>query len=927
MSNKKTAEKKYFFTTDHIKETSAGRFVTQDEKNILNKLINNGTGTILGKDGREIELRVAADHIQWRYKDNEQTADEDWIILISLDSLKGADGATPDMSNYYTQIQTDEKITAAISGVGGGSTPGQSISDWKPLYDYKKNDLISYDNKLYLVITDFTSAEEFMYDTATMFLVTARSTGNGIQFWEPNTNYKVDDVIYFNNMLYRVNKGHQTGAMFARDNLSLIVTDHNATDGIQGEGVDYFHLTAKQNTFLNNFSESFGKLTYKGALTGNMNTAVYDKNENGIVDKAETLLGLNMSVQDLNDLKDTTTTLQTKVDAFSKGMVFKGEVATREALNAISSMVEGHTYIVSSDETQNNNRTYYIYQSQTWLCLGDFSIKVRNFVTEPINLSTETIGILKDSKIESTIARKTDLHAHSNLDLLSTYTQTEASIKSAVDKAHNHPQLSVINKFSENGSGDLLFNGKPISQSAGGGIYDLSDFTTDDLVDYPNKRYVTNAEKLDIAKIPTINTGLNNATTNLNTVMGKIPASVNASNPIMTSKDVDATINSLTLESLSNVTSPLKTGEYLVVDASGKITTSANGKNGSLSISDKNNNSYQFISKLKFNKATIATDTTDADTFVVTPDTLYSTDMADMPTEYSHNMFLVADANTKSYVQRNIDDFTAKLGNKSVEVALDSWSDGACEIIHGLSSECLIVAAYENKAKVDVEYVIVNENTIKLISETPKEITVVINSTQGTVSNATIGASNPIVVTSAMFIDDKIQRTDKTYSSSKIESSLAECVKKVNVYTKAETDAKYGLKTYEHAHDNTTVLSSFKDLDGKLYYGKKEIFTDFNPTTFVKKFNGLAYATPELLIDTSQILVESGIRMINAAQILMKNNSATEVAHLIVNEGDITIVNVELAPGESQQYQLGISPDIRITVNGEINANYTLTGF
>ena len=45
-----------------------------------------------GINGREVEFRKSATHIQWRYVDDSQTEDENWANLISLSELKGNPG-------------------------------------------------------------------------------------------------------------------------------------------------------------------------------------------------------------------------------------------------------------------------------------------------------------------------------------------------------------------------------------------------------------------------------------------------------------------------------------------------------------------------------------------------------------------------------------------------------------------------------------------------------------------------------------------------------------------------------------------------------------------------------------------------------------------------------------------------------------------
>lgn len=75
----------------------------------------DGEDGLPGADGREVELQATSTHIQWRYEGGE------WVDLIALDDLKGADGAPGP------QGEKGEKGDAG-PGVAAGGTTGQVLA-------------------------------------------------------------------------------------------------------------------------------------------------------------------------------------------------------------------------------------------------------------------------------------------------------------------------------------------------------------------------------------------------------------------------------------------------------------------------------------------------------------------------------------------------------------------------------------------------------------------------------------------------------------------------------------------------------------------------------------------------------------------------------------------------------------------------------
>ena len=88
-------------TTPHIDTETGNWFIGET---------NTGVKAA-GTDGREIELNVTTDYIQWQYK-----GDSEWTDLIPLSSLKGADGATWHKGTTLTTTNLTVDVADAKNG-------------------------------------------------------------------------------------------------------------------------------------------------------------------------------------------------------------------------------------------------------------------------------------------------------------------------------------------------------------------------------------------------------------------------------------------------------------------------------------------------------------------------------------------------------------------------------------------------------------------------------------------------------------------------------------------------------------------------------------------------------------------------------------------------------------------------------------------
>ena len=190
--------------------------------------------------------------------------------------------------------------------------------------------------------------------------------------------------------------------------------------------------------------------------------------------------GQTATVAEINFLTGVKSNIQTQIDNLGKSMTMYGVFGTKADLLASTTPtpVDGNTAIVIADEDNNNKQMTYIYiaSNSAWTQVAESSVTVRDFTTEPINLATETTGILHKSKIDTAIARLADVLDKATYkgtgdgivkqaDKLTGLTATIAALNQAVTDSHAHSNKAVLDKIVSNGigSGFLADNGKYIS--------------------------------------------------------------------------------------------------------------------------------------------------------------------------------------------------------------------------------------------------------------------------------------------------------------------------------------------------------------------------------------------------------------------------------------------------------------------------------
>ena len=698
------------------------------------------------------------------------------------------------------------------------------------------------------------------------------------------------------------------------------------------------------------------------------------KNINGNL-VATTLDGLTTTIAELNSLHGITGNIQEKLNSLAGIISLKdNHKATYADLNITTGMIQGDSYIVDADETQGGEQTWYTYNNKKWVCLGVISASTRDFLVNPLNVITESTGIYKEPRIDPLIARKSDIpiipnlsllanytqtdtdladavakkHEHANKALLDMYTQTDVDLTEAVSKKHDHANKSVIDNFSEGSDGKPLYKGNPITSSgSGSGISDLSTFSTADLKDTTNYRYVTDAEKANLRNLSTVAATQTNINNTLSTITNEISSSASNSNKLITTNEVETKINNVKFVNLADVDHKVKPSSFIVTNSTGTQITYLNSIESMIKIqkiTDKDGVDYFDIPSIKFKNMT-GVQNSDGD-LELTLQNLFTTDLKDMPAVYDNGKVLVANSSLQAYELKDIETLTNSKENFTKLIMQTDWDHDstlgiyAYSVPHGLNSKNLIIGmvdGFDNSIN-NVTWQIIDGNTVMFKSTTGDAIRVVINCSQGSTGSGTGGTGGATTVNSSDFIDDNRVRTDKTYSSSKIITTLNNYAPKSTVYTKIESNALYASKLNEHIHTNMSILNKIaEDSNGNMYFGDQKILTNLKPYTYQKHWDKENYITSTLLVDVNTIFNTNKYNAILSTEFTIQNNIvsvdektdalAENQVHLVVIDNSIVVLDVLIPPTSVQKYLLGISPNVQIMVQGQFSSNYYLTAY
>ena len=216
---------------------------------------------------------------------------------------------------------------------------------------------------------------------------------------------------------------------------------------------------------------------YLNELIDNSTIEVDVNNDCLVVKKID---GQTATVAEINFLTGVTANVQEQINNLGKSMTMYGVFGTKADLLASVSPapVDGNTAIVITDEDNNNKQMTYIYiaSNSAWTQVAESSVTVRDFTTNPIDLDTETTGILSKDKIDTAIARLADVLDKATYvgsadgivkqaDMLTGLAYTITALNDAIKDSHTHTNKTALDKIVSNGLGSnfLADNGKYIS--------------------------------------------------------------------------------------------------------------------------------------------------------------------------------------------------------------------------------------------------------------------------------------------------------------------------------------------------------------------------------------------------------------------------------------------------------------------------------
>ena len=273
-----------------------------------------------------------------------------------------------------------------------------------------------------------------------------------------------------------------TTPQFTIGNVTTVQSDEPASANITGTSANpILNLNipkGKDGSDINSSDEKV-KLTssssdahYLEDFIDNSTIEIDSINNKLIVKKIE---GLNVTAAEINFLSGITSNIQEQIDSLGKSMTMYGVFDTKADLLASLSPapVDGNTAIVVVDETNENKQMTYIYiaSSSTWTKVAESTISIRNFITNPIDLDSETFGILKKEKIDNAIARLSDVLDKTtykgssdgvvkSADTIKDLIYTISELNNCISNSHAHINKQTLDKIIENGLGNRILTDK-----------------------------------------------------------------------------------------------------------------------------------------------------------------------------------------------------------------------------------------------------------------------------------------------------------------------------------------------------------------------------------------------------------------------------------------------------------------------------------
>ena len=450
----------------------------------------------------------------------------------------------------------------------------------------------------------------------------------------------------------------------------------------------------------------------------------------------------------------------------------------------------------------------------------------------------------------------------------------------------------------------------------------LDNYSTDNLKESSNSKYVTSAEKRNIEALPTKFGELSSTTTRVSKNESEISTLKRRAD------GVDTRIDKLKFTNLDDTVSRLTPNAFLKVNSDGEYIGMAVEPRFPIdAIKDSTGTIYRNISIPEFKHMEVTNQSGNQYRFELKAS---SADLFDMPKVHEHGKVLVSDVNNQKYVLANKEELTMSIENFHKTIVEDEWikSENGYETIitHDMSSEALIVSFVNTNKRMlnNITYEILDKSRIKIIAPTNEEVLCTINCSLG----AGNGYWQYLMDWSKIdFVDDSRIRSDRAYSSKKLTDMLKSYAKTSDYYTKAVSNSRYAIKEYEHYHDNEEVLNNIGiNIDGDITFKNKRLLTEVNPTTIsVETIEEFKESTE--IYDFKTLCSDNNIQAIVASELLIQNTSDLKECSFMIRDGGIDILSVQLKPKEVQKYHLGISNRTKVFARGAVNATLTISAF
>lgn len=189
------------------------------------------------------------------------------------------------------------------------------------------------------------------------------------------------------------------------------------------------------------------------------------------------LKGVTVPVDTINLLQGSTSNIQQQIDSLSSIVSVKHIVNTELDL-PLDASIAGITTLVRQDSTQGNISTFYTSNGTSWEYVGKINSElVRNFTTEPIELVTETTGVLPKSKYEKQNSLETTfsgadseitaVNAQDAIKEVKNYAKT--NIETLTTSAHTHSNKAILDRIDTievNGYSHLTVDGVDYTSSS-----------------------------------------------------------------------------------------------------------------------------------------------------------------------------------------------------------------------------------------------------------------------------------------------------------------------------------------------------------------------------------------------------------------------------------------------------------------------------